>query len=101
MAFNAATGDRLWSFQASSAIHGAPSVIDGLVYFAACPRWPQRPRSSRSGDRGTYALNALTGKLVGTGPTASSVPPSPIASTSTSSALARVQLCTEESSRSA
>ena len=65
MAFNAATGDRLWRFQASSAIHGAPSVIDGLVYFAACPRCGRNAsRSSRSGDRGTYALNALTGKLV-------------------------------------
>jgi outer membrane protein assembly factor BamB len=36
MAFNAATGPAV-ALQASSAIHGAPSVIDGLVYFAACP----------------------------------------------------------------
>jgi outer membrane protein assembly factor BamB len=65
MAFDAATGDRIWRFQASSAIHGAPSVIDGLVYFAACPRCGRNAsRSSRSGERGTYALNARTGRLV-------------------------------------
>ncbi|HEU4941800.1 MAG TPA: PQQ-binding-like beta-propeller repeat protein [Gaiellaceae bacterium] len=65
MAFDAATGDRLWRFQASSAIHGAPSVIDGLVYFAACPRCARRAsRFAKQGDRGTYALNARTGRLV-------------------------------------
>jgi outer membrane protein assembly factor BamB len=65
IAFNAATGDRLWRFSASSAIHGAPSVIDGLVYFAACPRCGSvASRYAKQGGRGTYALNALTGKLV-------------------------------------
>ena len=64
IAFNAATGDRLWRFSASSAIHGAPSVIDGLVYFAACPRCGSvASRYAKQGGRGTYALNALTGKL--------------------------------------
>ena len=65
MAFNAATGDRLWRFSASAAIHGAPSVIDGLVYFAACPRCGSvASRYAKQGDRGTYALNALTGRQV-------------------------------------
>jgi outer membrane protein assembly factor BamB len=65
MAFNAATGDRLWTFNASAAVHGAPSVIDGLVYFAACPRCGSvASRYAKQGDRGTYALDALTGKLV-------------------------------------
>lgn len=65
MAFNAATGDRLWRFSASSAIHGAPSVIAGLVYFSACPRCGRNAsRYAKAGGRGTYALNALTGKLV-------------------------------------
>jgi outer membrane protein assembly factor BamB len=64
-AFDAATGDRLWRFSASAAIHGAPSVIDGLVYFAACPRCGSvASRYAKQGDRGTYALNALTGKQV-------------------------------------
>ena len=65
MAFNAATGDRIWTFNASAAVHGAPSVIDGLVYFAACPRCGSvASRYAKQGDRGTYALDALTGKLV-------------------------------------
>ena len=65
MAFSAATGDRLWRFSASAAIHGAPSVIDGLVYFAACPACGSvASRYAKQGARGTYALNALTGKLV-------------------------------------
>jgi outer membrane protein assembly factor BamB len=64
-AFNAATGDRLWRFSASAAIHGAPSVIDGLVYFAACPRCGSvASRYAKQGDRGTYALDALTGRQV-------------------------------------
>jgi outer membrane protein assembly factor BamB len=64
-AFSAATGDRLWRFSASAAIHGAPSVIDGLVYFAACPRCGSvASRFAKQGDRGTYALDALTGKQV-------------------------------------
>jgi outer membrane protein assembly factor BamB len=64
-AFDAATGDRIWRFAAPSAIHGAPSVVDGLVYFAACPRCGSvASRYAKQGDRGTYALDALTGKLV-------------------------------------
>jgi hypothetical protein len=65
MAFNAATGDRLWRFSASSAVHGAPSVISGLVYFAACPKCGSvASRYAKQGARGTYALDALTGKQV-------------------------------------
>ena len=65
MAFDAGTGDRLWRFSASAAIHGAPSVIDGLVYFAACPRCGSvASRYAKQGERGTYALDALTGKQV-------------------------------------
>jgi outer membrane protein assembly factor BamB len=65
IAFNAATGDRLWRFEASSAIHGAPSVVNGIVYFAACPRCGSvASRFAKQGDRGTYGLNARTGKLV-------------------------------------
>jgi outer membrane protein assembly factor BamB len=65
MAFDAATGDRLWRFSASSAIHGAPSVIDGIVYFAACPACGSvASRYAKQGARGTYGLDALTGKQV-------------------------------------
>ena len=65
IAFNAATGDRLWRFAASSAIHGAPSVVNGIVYFAACPRCGSvASRYAKQGARGTYGLNARTGKLM-------------------------------------
>ncbi|MBA2360201.1 MAG: PQQ-like beta-propeller repeat protein [Actinobacteria bacterium] len=65
MAFSAATGDRIWRFAASAAIHGAPTVMNGLVYFAACPRCGSlASRYAKQGDRGTYALDARTGKLV-------------------------------------
>ncbi len=65
MAFDAGTGDRIWRFSASSAIHGAPTVMNGLVYFAACPRCGKTAsRYAKQGDRGTYALDARSGKLV-------------------------------------
>ncbi len=64
-AFNAATGDEIWRYSAASAVHGAPTVMDGLVYFATCPRCGRNAsRYAKSGPRGTWALNATTGKLV-------------------------------------
>ena len=88
MAFNAGTGDRLWSFQASSAIHGAPSVIDGLVYFAACPRCGRNalPVVQERRPRHLRPERAHREASSGAGPTVSSVPPSRTASTSTSPA---------------
>ena len=35
-ALDAATGDVRWRHGAPAAIHGAPTVLDGLVYFATC-----------------------------------------------------------------
>jgi outer membrane protein assembly factor BamB len=65
MAFDAATGDRIWRHSSPSAVHGAPSVVDGIVYFAACPRCGSvASRYAKQGDRGTFGLNARTGKLV-------------------------------------
>jgi outer membrane protein assembly factor BamB len=65
IAFDAATGDRIWRFQSPSAIHGAPSVIAGLVYFASCPRCGRNAsRFAKQGGRGTFALDARTGRLV-------------------------------------
>jgi outer membrane protein assembly factor BamB len=64
-AFDAATGDRIWSWEAPSAIHGAPTVIDGLVYFStAHASAPRAQRYVKRGKRGTYALDARTGKPV-------------------------------------
>jgi outer membrane protein assembly factor BamB len=65
VALDAGTGDVKWSYEAVSAVHGAPTVMDGLVYFAACGACGQHgSRYAKPGPRGTFALNALTGKLV-------------------------------------
>ena len=36
LALDAATGDTRWRVSAPAAVHGAPTVLDGLVYFASC-----------------------------------------------------------------
>ena len=64
-ALDAATGDVRWVYEAAGSIHGAPTVMDGLVYFATCGTCGQHGvRYAKRGPRGTYALDALTGKLV-------------------------------------
>ena len=65
-AFDAATGDRIWRWEAPSAIHGAPTVMAGLVYFSTTygVATPRAQRSIKDGNRGTYALDARTGRLV-------------------------------------
>jgi outer membrane protein assembly factor BamB len=65
IAYDAATGDVRWQHTAPAAIHGAPSVIDGLVYFSTCPICGSHgSRSSKRGPAGTFAVNARTGRLV-------------------------------------
>ena len=65
-AFDAATGDRLWRWEAPSAVHGAPTVMAGLVYFSSASGnlAPGAQRYVKRGKRGTYALDARTGRLV-------------------------------------
>ena len=53
--FDAATGDRLWSFRANGPISGSPTIVAGRVYFATL--------AGR-----TYALNARTGSPLWTFP---------------------------------
>ena len=36
LALDAATGDTRWSREMPSAVHGAPTVMSGLVYFSTC-----------------------------------------------------------------
>lgn len=50
-ALDAATGDEIWSFDAGGAISGAPTVMDGVVYFART-----------KGQTHTFALDATTGE---------------------------------------
>jgi outer membrane protein assembly factor BamB len=65
-AFDAATGDPVWSWEAPGAIAGAPTIMGGLVYFSSASgqTGPRAQRYIKRGKRGTYALDARTGKLV-------------------------------------
>jgi outer membrane protein assembly factor BamB len=64
-AFDAATGEVVWRWDAPGAIHGAPTVMGGLVYFSTASFSTGRAqRAIKQGGRGTYALDARTGRLV-------------------------------------
>jgi outer membrane protein assembly factor BamB len=64
IAYNAATGDQIWRHSAPAAIHGAPTVLGGLVYFSTCSGCGSHgSRHAKAGPRGTYAVDARTGKL--------------------------------------
>ena len=64
-ALDAATGNVRWEVEAAASVHGAPTIMAGLVYFSTCGTCGQHGvRHSKVGPRGTYALDALTGKLV-------------------------------------
>jgi outer membrane protein assembly factor BamB len=65
-AFDAATGDVVWRKDVPSAVHGAATVIDGLVYFSTLSSTiaPNAQRYVKRGRRGSYALDARTGRLV-------------------------------------
>ncbi len=65
VALDAATSAVRWEYDAVASIHGAPTVMAGLVYFSTCGTCGQHGvRRSKIGPRGTYALDARTGKLV-------------------------------------
>jgi outer membrane protein assembly factor BamB len=64
-ALSAATGDVRWVYHSPSSIHGAPAVVNGIVYFANCGTCGEHgSRSAKLGRRGTFALDARTGKLL-------------------------------------
>jgi outer membrane protein assembly factor BamB len=61
-ALSQATGRTRWTFDAGGPISGAPTVIDGVVYFStcgSCSSYESNPRARR-----TFALDAATGRLV-------------------------------------
>jgi len=65
VALNAATGGTVWRHEAPAAIHGAPTVLSGVVYFSTCPTCGSHgSRHAKRGPRGTFGLNASTGRLV-------------------------------------
>jgi outer membrane protein assembly factor BamB len=63
-ALNAATGDTIWQKSTAASVHSAPTVMDGLVYYATCADCGRAAsRSVKSGDSGTWAVSARTGRL--------------------------------------
>jgi outer membrane protein assembly factor BamB len=64
-ALNAATGDVVWQIDARGAVHSAPTVMDGLVYYAVCSTCgSEAQRAVASGPDSTYAVRARDGKRV-------------------------------------
>ena len=65
VAFDAATGRKRWRYDAPGSIIGAPTVMDGLIYFSICGTCgPHASRHVEFGKPHTFALDARTGKLV-------------------------------------
>lgn len=64
-ALDAATGDVRWVREAPGAVHGAPTVLDGLIYYSTCSSCGSAAkRAVKRGPDGTYALDARTGREV-------------------------------------
>ena len=61
-ALSQASGVVRWRFDAGAPVSGAPTVLDGLVYFStcgSCSSYEQNPRARR-----TFALDTRTGRVV-------------------------------------
>ena len=64
-ALDAATGDTRWQIDAKGAVHAAPTVMDGLVYYAICSTCgSEAQRAVAGGTDSTYAVRARDGKRV-------------------------------------
>jgi outer membrane protein assembly factor BamB len=64
-ALDAATGDTDWQIDAPGAVHAAPTVMDGLVYYATCSSCgSEAQRAVKRGPDGTYAVRARDGRQV-------------------------------------
>ncbi len=64
-ALDAATGDTDWQIDAHGAVHAAPTVIDGLVYYAVCSSCgSEAARAVARGPDSTYAVRARDGRTV-------------------------------------
>jgi outer membrane protein assembly factor BamB len=64
-ALDAATGDTRWQIDAQGAVHAAPTVVDGLVYYAVCSTCgSEAQRSVARGPDATHAVRARDGKRV-------------------------------------
>jgi outer membrane protein assembly factor BamB len=64
-ALDAGTGDVIWEKGTPGAVHGAPTIMDGLLYYATCSTCGEAAsRYVKRGPDGTFALNARNGNLV-------------------------------------
>jgi outer membrane protein assembly factor BamB len=64
-ALDAATGNRLWTTEAPGAVHGAPVLMNGLLYFSTCSRCGQNGvRGAKLGPDGIYAIDIETHRIV-------------------------------------
>jgi outer membrane protein assembly factor BamB len=64
-ALDAATGDTDWQIDAHGAVHAAPTVFDGLVYYAVCSSCgSEAARAVARGPDSTYAVRARDGRTV-------------------------------------
>jgi outer membrane protein assembly factor BamB len=64
-ALDAATGDTIWQIDAHGAVHAAPTVMNGLVYYAVCASCGSAAaRFVARGPDSTYAVRASDGKTV-------------------------------------
>jgi outer membrane protein assembly factor BamB len=64
-ALDAATGDTIWQVNAHGAVHAAPTVMNGLVYYAVCSSCgAAAARAVARGPDSTYAVRASDGKTV-------------------------------------
>jgi outer membrane protein assembly factor BamB len=64
-ALDAATGDTIWQIEAQGAVHAAPTVMDGLVYYAVCSSCgSEAQRAVAAGPDATHAVRVRDGKRV-------------------------------------
>ncbi len=65
IAFDATTGDRLWTTAVPGAVHGAPMLMDGLLYFSTCSGCGQNGiRAAKAGPDGIHAIDIATHEIV-------------------------------------
>ena len=64
-ALDAATGDTVWQINAGGTVHAAPTVMDGLVYYAICSTCGSSAQRAVAGGRdATIAVRARDGRRV-------------------------------------
>jgi outer membrane protein assembly factor BamB len=64
-ALDAATGDTIWQIDAHGAVHSAPTVMNGLVYYAVCSTCGSAAaRAVARGPDATFAVRARDGRQV-------------------------------------